>query len=104
ERNGVAINRSAQRLMDDIIVPAWDGFEAYPSVKVRMDFREPTTEGIFVYHCHILGHEDQGMMAEIEVGNTTVSAGTRLIPSLFSPFIAGTLGLFSNLFHRLFMK
>ena len=38
----------------------------YPSVTVRMDFRGPDT-GDFVYHCHILGHEDNGMMAVIRV-------------------------------------
>jgi FtsP/CotA-like multicopper oxidase with cupredoxin domain len=31
-----------------------------------MDFRGPTG-GHFVYHCHILGHEDGGMMAIIRV-------------------------------------
>jgi FtsP/CotA-like multicopper oxidase with cupredoxin domain len=33
---------------------------------VRMDFRGPDI-GDFVYHCHILGHEDAGMMAIIRV-------------------------------------
>jgi FtsP/CotA-like multicopper oxidase with cupredoxin domain len=27
-----------------------------------MDFRGPDI-GAFVFHCHILGHEDRGMMA-----------------------------------------
>jgi FtsP/CotA-like multicopper oxidase with cupredoxin domain len=31
-----------------------------------MDFRGPTV-GDFVYHCHILDHEDGGMMAVIRV-------------------------------------
>jgi hypothetical protein len=31
-----------------------------------MDFRG-AVEGEFVYHCHILGHEDLGMMANILV-------------------------------------
>jgi hypothetical protein len=31
-----------------------------------MDFRGPDI-GDFVYHCHILGHEDNGMMAIIRV-------------------------------------
>jgi hypothetical protein len=31
-----------------------------------MDFRGPDV-GDFVYHCHILGHEDRGMMAIIQV-------------------------------------
>jgi FtsP/CotA-like multicopper oxidase with cupredoxin domain len=56
------------QLMDMIEVPYWDGNPAhpYPSVTVRMDFRGPDI-GDFVYHCHILNHEDQGMMAIIRV-------------------------------------
>jgi FtsP/CotA-like multicopper oxidase with cupredoxin domain len=36
-------------------------------VKVRMDFRDPTIAGTFVFHCHILLHEDMGMMHKILV-------------------------------------
>ena len=39
----------------------------YHSVKVRMDFRDPTIAGTFVFHCHILLHEDLGMMHKIQV-------------------------------------
>jgi len=44
----------------------WDTF-ALPSkgsVKIRMYFR-PDITGLTVYHCHILPHEDNGMMANI---------------------------------------
>jgi hypothetical protein len=34
----------------------------YPQVTLLMDFRGPVV-GDFVFHCHILGHEDLGMMA-----------------------------------------
>jgi FtsP/CotA-like multicopper oxidase with cupredoxin domain len=34
----------------------------YPQVELLVDFRGPTV-GDFVFHCHILGHEDLGMMA-----------------------------------------
>ncbi|MBB5330214.1 multicopper oxidase family protein [Tunturiibacter gelidoferens] len=51
---------------DMINVPFWSGSGSYPSVKLRMDFRGPDI-GDFVYHCHILGHEDSGMMAIIRV-------------------------------------
>ncbi|HEV7673872.1 MAG TPA: multicopper oxidase domain-containing protein [Candidatus Angelobacter sp.] len=56
------------QFLDMIQIPYWDGNPAhpYPSVKVRMDFRGPDI-GDFVYHCHILGHEDNGMMAVIRV-------------------------------------
>jgi len=58
----------AGQFLDMIQVPYWDGNpkHPYPSVKVRMDFRGPDI-GDFVYHCHILGHEDNGMMAIIRV-------------------------------------
>ena len=38
----------------------------YPQVQVLMDFRGMDI-GDFVFHCHILGHEDLGMMAIEEV-------------------------------------
>ena len=37
------------------------GTGPYPSITLRMDFRGQIV-GNFVYHCHILGHEDAGMM------------------------------------------
>jgi hypothetical protein len=32
-----------------------------------MDFRDPNTIGMFPYHCHLLEHEDKGMMGSIRV-------------------------------------
>lgn len=54
--------------LDTVQVAHWDGNpnHPYPSVKVRMDFRGPDV-GDFVFHCHILGHEDLGMMNVIRV-------------------------------------
>jgi len=37
------------------------------AVKVRIPFDRPEQVGTFMYHCHILDHEDEGMMAAIEV-------------------------------------
>lgn len=55
-------------LRDTIDLPFWDGRNPrYPSVKLRMDFRAPEIVGTFVYHCHILEHEDGGMMGSIRV-------------------------------------
>jgi FtsP/CotA-like multicopper oxidase with cupredoxin domain len=66
EWNGVAINEPFLR--DTINVPYFNArMLQYPSVKVRMDFRDPNTTGTFVYHCHLLEHEDAGMMATIRV-------------------------------------
>ncbi|HEX9485547.1 MAG TPA: multicopper oxidase family protein [Gemmatimonadales bacterium] len=36
-------------------------------VKVIIPFTDPAIVGRFVYHCHLLSHEDKGMMATIEV-------------------------------------
>jgi len=54
-------------LRDTIEIPFWEGSGPYHSVKVRMDFRDPGIAGTFVFHCHILLHEDLGMMHKIEV-------------------------------------
>jgi FtsP/CotA-like multicopper oxidase with cupredoxin domain len=55
-------------LRDTVNVPYYDGRSlAYPSVRVRMDFRDPNIVGTFVYHCHLLEHEDKGMMGSIRV-------------------------------------
>ena len=55
-------------LRDIINVPFWDGKNPhYPSVRLRMDFRDPEIVGTFVYHCHLLEHEDGGMMGTIRV-------------------------------------
>jgi FtsP/CotA-like multicopper oxidase with cupredoxin domain len=36
-------------------------------VVVTIDFRNPVVRGTFLFHCHILDHEDQGMMAKVQV-------------------------------------
>lgn len=55
-------------LRDTIDVPYWDGKSVrYPSVTLRMDFRDPDAVGTFVYHCHLLEYEDGGMMGTIRV-------------------------------------
>jgi FtsP/CotA-like multicopper oxidase with cupredoxin domain len=55
-------------LRDTVNVPYYDGRSlAYPSVRLRMDFRDPNIVGTFVYHCHLLEHEDKGMMGSIRV-------------------------------------
>ena len=63
--NGVPVPNP--ELQDTVTIPNWSGTGAYPSVTVRMDFRDPNIAGTFVYHCHILDHEDGGMMAKIQV-------------------------------------
>ena len=66
ERDGVPVPPGEQQFLDTIDVPYWSGSGPYPSVKVRLDFRGPDV-GDFVFHCHILEHEDGGMMQIIRV-------------------------------------
>ena len=43
-------------LRDTINVPYYDNKAlAFPSVTLRMDFRDPNTIGEFLYHCHLTG-------------------------------------------------
>ena len=55
-------------LRDTANVPYFDGrLLSYPSIRIRVDFRDPNTVGIFPYHCHLLEHEDKGMMGTVRV-------------------------------------
>jgi FtsP/CotA-like multicopper oxidase with cupredoxin domain len=64
--SGVPVNEPFLR--DTVNVPYFNGRTLeYPSVRLRMDFRDPDTVGTFVYHCHLLEHEDGGMMGTIRV-------------------------------------
>lgn len=64
--SGIPINEPFLR--DTVNIPYFNERTLqYPSVRLRMDFRDPNTVGTFVYHCHLLEHEDNGMMALIRV-------------------------------------
>jgi FtsP/CotA-like multicopper oxidase with cupredoxin domain len=73
-QNNFEVNGSQQapavtgQYLDTVQVPFWDQNpnHPYPSVKLRLDFRGADI-GDFVFHCHILGHEDLGMMAIVRV-------------------------------------
>jgi FtsP/CotA-like multicopper oxidase with cupredoxin domain len=54
-------------VLDTIAIPYWEGKGPYHSVKLRMDFSDPNIAGTFLFHCHILLHEDLGMMHKIRV-------------------------------------
>jgi FtsP/CotA-like multicopper oxidase with cupredoxin domain len=48
--------------------PAWLDTVNVPidgSVDVILDFTDPVIKGMSVFHCHLLNHEDKGMMAKI---------------------------------------
>jgi FtsP/CotA-like multicopper oxidase with cupredoxin domain len=66
EWSGVPVNEPFLR--DTVNVPYFnDRMLQYPSVRLRMDFRDPNSIGTFLYHCHLLEHEDGGMMGTIQV-------------------------------------
>jgi FtsP/CotA-like multicopper oxidase with cupredoxin domain len=66
DMSGTPVNEPFLR--DTVNVPFFtDRMLKFPSVRLRMDFRDPNTVGTFVYHCHLLEHEDGGMMGLIRV-------------------------------------
>jgi FtsP/CotA-like multicopper oxidase with cupredoxin domain len=66
EWSGVPINEPFLR--DTVNVPYYsERMLEYPSVRLRMDFRDPNSVGTFLYHCHLLEHEDGGMMGSVQV-------------------------------------
>jgi len=76
------LNGSAQspavtgQYLDTVHLPYWDGNpdHPYPSVTLRLDFRGNDI-GEFVFHCHILAHEDLGMMAIVRVQPASTTTG-----------------------------
>jgi FtsP/CotA-like multicopper oxidase with cupredoxin domain len=73
--SGIPVNEPFLR--DTVNIPYYsDRMLQYPSVRLRMDFRDPNTVGTFVYHCHLLEHEDGGMMGTIRVEPAQAPADT----------------------------
>jgi FtsP/CotA-like multicopper oxidase with cupredoxin domain len=56
-QNGVRLERP--EWLDTVNVPV-EG-----NVDLMMDFTDPIIRGISLFHCHLLSHEDKGMMAKI---------------------------------------
>jgi FtsP/CotA-like multicopper oxidase with cupredoxin domain len=56
-QNGVRLERP--EWLDTVNVPV-EG-----SVDLVMDFTDPIIRGVSLFHCHLLSHEDKGMMAKI---------------------------------------
>ena len=66
--NGMSVNEPFLR--DTVNVPYYNGRALqYPSVRLRMDFRDPNAVGTLVYHCHLLEHEDGVIMGTVRVDN-----------------------------------
>jgi FtsP/CotA-like multicopper oxidase with cupredoxin domain len=56
-QNGVRLKRP--EWLDTVNVPV-EG-----NIDLVMDFTDPIIRGISLFHCHLLSHEDKGMMAKI---------------------------------------
>ncbi len=52
---------------DVVTLPAAASDVEPSAVKILIPFTDPVIVGKFVYHCHIIQHEDQGMMSNIVV-------------------------------------
>jgi FtsP/CotA-like multicopper oxidase with cupredoxin domain len=68
---GVTVEEGLGQLLDTVFIPH-GGYDTHGhfhphEVKVLMDFRAKDIVGTFVYHCHFLEHEDNGMMDRIQV-------------------------------------
>jgi FtsP/CotA-like multicopper oxidase with cupredoxin domain len=53
---------------DRVAQPEWLDTVNVPvkgSVDLMMDFTDPIIKGVSLFHCHLLSHEDKGMMAKI---------------------------------------
>jgi suppressor of ftsI len=57
QENGRALSHPVW--LDTVNVPA------QTTVDVAIDFTDPVIRGMAVFHCHILNHEDKGMMAKV---------------------------------------
>ncbi|QPF88369.1 multicopper oxidase domain-containing protein [Bradyrhizobium genosp. L] len=74
--SGIAVNEPFLR--DTVNVPYYNNrMLKYPTVRLRMDFRDPNIVGTFVYHCHVLEHEDGGMMGRIRVMPRDTASSTK---------------------------
>lgn len=51
---------------DSVVIPHRRGNGQPGSIDLLMNFMDPKIKGMFVFHCHILDHEDAGMMAKIQ--------------------------------------
>ena len=72
--DGVA--QTQQFVMDNVNIPAATS-SGPGTVKVRLDFTDPLIVGTFLFHCHILSHEDSGMMAKVRVGTAPPLVASR---------------------------
>ncbi len=93
QKNGATPPANEQGRKDVVMVPPMNG-----SVKIVMkfeDFADPNTP--FMYHCHILSHEDNGMMGQFVVtapatGTTESETKMELYPNPVRDYLSFQLG------------
>ncbi|HEY2473781.1 MAG TPA: multicopper oxidase domain-containing protein [Candidatus Cybelea sp.] len=64
EINGVKV--SHPHWADSEVIPHRRRSGKAGTLLMLLDFRDPVIKGTFLFHCHILDHEDRGMMAKIQ--------------------------------------
>jgi FtsP/CotA-like multicopper oxidase with cupredoxin domain len=64
EINGVKV--AHPYWVDSTLIPHRQSNGKAGTLLMIMDFRDPVIKGTFLFHCHILDHEDKGMMAKIQ--------------------------------------
>jgi FtsP/CotA-like multicopper oxidase with cupredoxin domain len=88
EAGGAIPDQAVDLWHDTIPVPPRSSNGHPGRVFVSIPFKSPQQEGRFVFHCHILEHEDAGMMAPIEVLSAASIARQQedeLVPAMNMP-------------------
>ena len=76
ELSGTNTLETTRGLRDNIDIPFRDPWTRVPGkVKVKIPFTNPVIVGMFPFHCHILEHEDGGMMQNLVVLPAPPSGG-----------------------------
>jgi suppressor of ftsI len=82
QRNGVPVPFTGYD--DTVDIPGLNVDLSANSVTIRMSFDRLNILGRFYYHCHVMRHEDNGMMAVMEVYDPN-AAPTTIPPLVGSP-------------------
>ncbi len=94
----VAVNNKSVPLeayVDTILIPGLDALGTPQEVSVIIPFTDPIIEGKFLYHCHVMRHEDHGMMAVVEVYRNSSSSATTVAHFNVVSFLFSLLYLLS---------
>jgi FtsP/CotA-like multicopper oxidase with cupredoxin domain len=68
ELSGTGTLETTAGLRDNIDIPPRDPVTKQPGIaKIKIPFTDPLIVGMFPFHCHILEHEDAGMMGTLVV-------------------------------------